>query len=143
MLCVDINIWFLLFLNIYSLTTLTIRSFHTSFTVRVWILLLLLNGITLFSQKSLYVAHFIQKVYTLLVYFAASTHNLDEFINMDPTKGLGQVMNLTQLVKTFYQQPQSVGSCEMSAFCHSEVLFTRLCKSRCRWHCWLLLYVKT
>ncbi|PSN47649.1 hypothetical protein C0J52_13279 [Blattella germanica] len=34
-----------------------------------------------------------------------STHNLDDFINMDPTKGLGQVMNLTQLVKTFYQQP--------------------------------------
>jgi len=43
--------------------------------------------------------------HTVLVYFAASTHNLDEFINMDPTKGLGQVMNLTQLVKTFYQQP--------------------------------------
>ncbi|XP_023724329.1 protein N-terminal glutamine amidohydrolase isoform X1 [Cryptotermes secundus] len=35
---------------------------------------------------------------------SASTHNLDEFINMDPTKGVGQVMNLTQLVKTFYQQ---------------------------------------
>jgi hypothetical protein len=40
----------------------------------------------------------------VLVCFAASTHNLDEFINMDPTKGVGQVMNLTQLVKTFYQQ---------------------------------------
>jgi len=46
-----------------------------------------------------------KKFHTVLVYFAASTHNLDEFINMDPTKGLGQVMNLTQLVKTFYQQP--------------------------------------
>jgi len=62
MLCVNISIWFLLFLNIYSLTTLTIRPFHSNFTVKVWILLLLLNDITLFSQKSLYVAHFIQKV---------------------------------------------------------------------------------
>jgi hypothetical protein len=50
--------------------------------------------------------HIIYKTFhTVLVYFAASTHNLDEFINMDPTKGLGQVMNLTQLVKTFYHQP--------------------------------------
>ncbi|XP_046985525.1 protein N-terminal glutamine amidohydrolase [Schistocerca americana] len=32
------------------------------------------------------------------------SHNLEEFINMDPTKGHGEVMNLTQLVRKFYQQ---------------------------------------
>ncbi|XP_046398380.1 protein N-terminal glutamine amidohydrolase [Ischnura elegans] len=31
-------------------------------------------------------------------------NNLDEFIDMDPKKSLGEVMNLTELVKQFYQQ---------------------------------------
>ncbi|KAK7791700.1 hypothetical protein R5R35_008714 [Gryllus longicercus] len=35
---------------------------------------------------------------------SASPHNLEEFINMDPTKGHGEVMNLTQLVRKFYPQ---------------------------------------
>nr|CAD7264136.1 unnamed protein product [Timema shepardi] len=35
----------------------------------------------------------------------SSNHNLEEFVSMDPTKGLGQVLNLIQLVKKFYQQP--------------------------------------
>lgn len=39
-----------------------------------------------------------------IIITSASSHNLEEFINMDPTKGNGEVMNLTQLVRKFYPQ---------------------------------------
>ncbi|XP_025835216.1 protein N-terminal glutamine amidohydrolase [Agrilus planipennis] len=36
---------------------------------------------------------------------ATSSHNMDEYIQMDPNKGPGQVLNLTQFVQRFYKTP--------------------------------------
>ncbi|KAK6618522.1 hypothetical protein RUM43_013715 [Polyplax serrata] len=35
---------------------------------------------------------------------ATCSHNLEDFISMDPSRGFGEVLNLTQFVKKFYQQ---------------------------------------
>lgn len=35
------------------------------------------------------------------------THNMDQYVDMDQGKGPGQVLNLTQIVKRFYQQSTS------------------------------------
>lgn len=35
--------------------------------------------------------------------FLASTHNLEEYIQMDVSKGPGRVFNLTQFVQHFYK----------------------------------------
>lgn len=36
--------------------------------------------------------------------FSASTHNLDEYINMDTEAGPGQVFNLLDFVQRFYKK---------------------------------------
>ncbi|KAE8750698.1 hypothetical protein FOCC_FOCC002678 [Frankliniella occidentalis] len=39
-----------------------------------------------------------------LISTSASSHNMDQYVDMDQSKGPGQVLNLTQIVKRFYQQ---------------------------------------
>lgn len=42
-------------------------------------------------------------VYSLIYSVTGCEHNLDEYIQMDSTKGPGQVLNLTQFVQRFYK----------------------------------------
>ena len=34
---------------------------------------------------------------------STTSHNLDDFISMDPTVGIGDVLNLTEFVKRFFR----------------------------------------
>lgn len=56
-----------------------------------------------FNAKYVYLLLLVISISITNPYVAACKDNLDSFINMDPSTGLGTVMSLKQLVNRFYR----------------------------------------